>query len=977
MAAVTSWVKSDSPVTTRCGGFPEYNSLFRFRPFIAMTSIGTTSQANLLDTLQVADLEPYYSSLTAFGIKSVDQLMTLTMQDYGVLGVQSMEDRKSMFQLIQTLKAEQPLPVDGGAAFQRSFPLSSKLESRIPGPSLLPKPPMSIAQPFKSLHISPPGHTQQYQALPQQQIQPLHLHSQPPQQQQQQQPLVPFTSLPSSSSYMNHQSQYDSQPRSLISSAARLYQSHAAPAHFNPTENSRLNTADSYRNPRPNPTTPDSDTDEESGSNVNHIARNAVKKKLVTQNATASPKRAALNLNVYGVPTTLGASLSTAASGLSNGTLNSSTASSKSSIRPDISDRIRVCVRKRPLNKKELKKGETDIAAVNGHRTISIFEPKVKVDLTKFVETHEFTFDEAFDSEAMNDDVYRRTAFPLVEYIFQGGKATCFAYGQTGSGKTYTMLSETDGLYVMAGRDIFNLLNRDEYCHLAAWISFYEIYQGQLYDLLNARKKLFAREDGKQQVCIKGIKEYEVSQVKRLMEIFEHGNSTRSTGATGANADSSRSHAILQIILKHRTGKRGIQGKLSFIDLAGSERGADRGETDQKTRMEGSEINKSLLALKECIRALDQDSRHTPFRQSKLTQVLKDSFIGNSKTCMIATISPNISNSEHSLNTLRYAYRVKELKGDSGVDTRGYADDELEVSEYLDDDGDVDIEGEGEDAGDEDVDEPLLLDEEFPPDNMAMGEETAATHDVYDDSEEDSKQHLQGQNRGRGRSPAKSIQKSALLSHLNRHGSPTKRAYLGNSHSDADLNASMVSAFRRSQLTTADTVGPSINGHGSEAKGMTASLEASQARGIQSGTALSRNGGSFSNAGTMRSSLVLPTSGPTSDNRATVAPTSTIDGVASDSLTTTATVVPNMSDIEDLIRMHRQHIRDNTESGKIESKLLVNLTMKPGNKNVGEHGSSGGGHGVSFDNYVRTLDEILANKMNGIAEMRAKMRSFL
>ena len=83
--------------------------------------------------------------------------------------------------------------------------------------------------------------------------------------------------------------------------------------------------------------------------------------------------------------------------------------------------------------------------------------------------------------------------------------------------------------------------------------------------------------------------------------------------------------------------------------------------------MEGSEINKSLLALKECIRALDQDSRHTPFRQSKLTQVLKDSFIGNSRTCMIATVSPNASNSEHTLNTLRYADRVKELKGDSGL----------------------------------------------------------------------------------------------------------------------------------------------------------------------------------------------------------------------------------------------------------------------------------------------------------------------
>jgi hypothetical protein len=126
----------------------------------------------------------------------------------------------------------------------------------------------------------------------------------------------------------------------------------------------------------------------------------------------------------------------------------------------------------------------------------------------------------------------------------------------------------------------------------------------------------------------------------------------------------------MQVLLKPASAgkKKSVEpiGKLSFIDLAGSERGADRGETDLKTRMEGAEINKSLLALKECIRALDQDKKHTPFRQSKLTQVLKDSFVGNSRTCMIATVSPNQSNSEHTLNTLRYADRVKELK--NGID---------------------------------------------------------------------------------------------------------------------------------------------------------------------------------------------------------------------------------------------------------------------------------------------------------------------
>ena len=105
-------------------------------------------------------------------------------------------------------------------------------------------------------------------------------------------------------------------------------------------------------------------------------------------------------------------------------------------------------------------------------------------------------------------------------------------------------------------------------------------------------------------------------------------------------------------------------GKMSFIDLAGSERGADTIDQNRQTRLDGAEINKSLLALKECIRALDLDKKHTPFRGSKLTQVLKDSFTGNSKTTMIANVSPAASCCEHTLNTLRYADRVKELKKD-------------------------------------------------------------------------------------------------------------------------------------------------------------------------------------------------------------------------------------------------------------------------------------------------------------------------
>ncbi|XP_076902721.1 kinesin-like protein KIN-13B [Bidens hawaiensis] len=334
--------------------------------------------------------------------------------------------------------------------------------------------------------------------------------------------------------------------------------------------------------------------------------------------------------------------------------------------------KIKVVVRKRPLNKKELAKNEEDIITTEPHSNcLTVHETKLKVDLTEYMEKHGFVFDAVLNEEVSNDEVYRETVEPIVPIIFQRTKATCFAYGQTGSGKTFTMKP----LPLKASRDILRLVNHTYRSQgFQLYFSFFEIYGGKLYDLLNDRKKLCMREDGSKQVCIVGLQEYKVSDVETIKELIERGNATRSTGTTGANEESSRSHAILQLVVKRSVDGSGtkpprVVGKLSFIDLAGSERGADTTDNDKQTRMEGAEINKSLLALKECIRALDNDQGHIPFRGSKLTEVLRDSFVGNSRTVMISCISPNAGSCEHTLNTLRYADRVKSLSKGNKKDT--------------------------------------------------------------------------------------------------------------------------------------------------------------------------------------------------------------------------------------------------------------------------------------------------------------------
>uniref|UniRef100_A0A8C3XTX0 Kinesin-like protein n=1 Tax=Chelydra serpentina TaxID=8475 RepID=A0A8C3XTX0_CHESE len=336
--------------------------------------------------------------------------------------------------------------------------------------------------------------------------------------------------------------------------------------------------------------------------------------------------------------------------------------------------RICVCVRKRPLNKQELHKKECDVITVPSKCVLLVHEPKLKVDLTKYLETQAFRFDFSFDETASNEVVYRFTARPLVQTIFEGGKATCFAYGQTGSGKTHTMGGDfsgktqnvSKGIYAFASRDVFLLQSQPRYRNqdLEVYVTFFEIYNGKVFDLLNKKAKLRVLEDGKQQVQVVGLQERQVSCADDVIRMIEMGSACRTSGQTFANSSSSRSHACFQILLRRR-GK--LHGKFSLVDLAGNERGADTSSADRQTRMEGAEINKSLLALKECIRALGQNKSHTPFRESKLTQVLRDSFIGaNSRTCMIAMISPGMSSCEYTLNTLRYADRVKELSPYNG-----------------------------------------------------------------------------------------------------------------------------------------------------------------------------------------------------------------------------------------------------------------------------------------------------------------------
>ena len=336
--------------------------------------------------------------------------------------------------------------------------------------------------------------------------------------------------------------------------------------------------------------------------------------------------------------------------------------------------KIFVCVRKRPIFQKELMDGEIDcISAINPK--VYVYECKIKIDgYTKYIDTNEFKFDNAFNENGSTMLVYNCTIQPSLDILLRGGVVTCFAYGQTGSGKTYTMVGIQD-IAINNIFQIFNNLGRRTNKIFTFYVSFFEIYLGLLYDLLNNRNKVQALEDKNQKVQIYGLTEQRVTSPEELKSIIDFANTVRTTHNTVTNETSSRSHAICNFVIKTQNNNYEKEyAKLSLVDLAGSERATETQSNDKNRLAEGADINKSLLALKECIRALDAKKKgnieqHVPFRNSKLTLVLRDSFLGKADLCkiiMISCVSPSNHSANHSINTLRYSMRLKEKPTNHG-----------------------------------------------------------------------------------------------------------------------------------------------------------------------------------------------------------------------------------------------------------------------------------------------------------------------
>ncbi len=315
---------------------------------------------------------------------------------------------------------------------------------------------------------------------------------------------------------------------------------------------------------------------------------------------------------------------------------------------------------------------------------VLVFDPPDGNPLAKFQKTlmpagrrvkdMRYAFDRVFDENATQEEVYMSTTKSLLDSILDGYNATVFAYGATGCGKTHTISGtlQHPGIIFLTMQELFEKVEAiSPIKRTEISLSYLEIYNETIRDLLvpgGSTKGLALREDADQKISVPGLSTHHPKTVQEVMEMILLGNENRTMSPTEANAVSSRSHAILQVNLSQRDRTANISenhttSTLSIIDLAGSERASATHNTGKRLE-EGANINRSLLALGNCINALCDPIRknHIPYRDSKLTRLLKFSLGGNCKTVMIVCVSPSSQHYDETHNTLKYANRAKNIK---------------------------------------------------------------------------------------------------------------------------------------------------------------------------------------------------------------------------------------------------------------------------------------------------------------------------
>ncbi|WOL14877.1 kinesin-like protein KIN-5A [Canna indica] len=343
---------------------------------------------------------------------------------------------------------------------------------------------------------------------------------------------------------------------------------------------------------------------------------------------------------------------------------------------------VQVILRCRPLSDDEARMNTPAVISCNEHRREVLAAQNIankQIDRT-------FTFDKVFGPTSKQKDLFNQAVAPIVNEVLEGYNCTIFAYGQTGTGKTYTMegggrklkngeFPSDAGVIPRAVRQIFEILEA-QCAEYSMKVTFLELYNEEITDLLapdeskfsedKNKKPIALMEDGKGGVFVRGLEEEVVYTAGEIYKILDKGSAKRRTAETLLNKQSSRSHSIFSITIHIKEitpeGEEMIKcGKLNLVDLAGSENISRSGARDGRAR-EAGEINKSLLTLGRVINALVEHSGHIPYRDSKLTRLLRDSLGGKTKTCIIATISPSILCLEETLSTLDYAHRAKNIK---------------------------------------------------------------------------------------------------------------------------------------------------------------------------------------------------------------------------------------------------------------------------------------------------------------------------